>query len=172
MLKKVIIPLLLLLAVLLLAMPSLAAFSSVIYDKDIKSTDEFLVKITRPEGDETTFKRSYVICGNTTLSGIRVELAIEDSKGTFVPFYNTDDESGWDVGQSGIFMKEVVLPETGANRIRIAAFQKANSKNLVAGENLQIKDYTITVLEQSFKDRIKNGVLNVTEALKTIFKVK
>ena len=37
----------------------------VFVNKDTQETEQFLVTITHPEGDETTFKESYVLCGNS-----------------------------------------------------------------------------------------------------------
>ena len=131
-----------------------ASINDVIYDEStlMRSSEEFLVAITRPEGDETAFKQSYVICGNTEPKDIRVELAIVNKNGELEPFLNTDGESGWDVGESGIFMKEVILPSMGVNVIRIAAFKKSEASDPKPGWNLQINDYTITVREESFKE--------------------
>lgn len=157
-----------------LAIFSLQSFASsvndIIYDKKTKSTDEFLVTITRPEGDESTFKTSYVICGNTENKDIMVEILILNEKGDYEAFENTDGESSWDIGESGVFMKEVVLPNLDANQIRIAAYKKAEIDNAKLNENLQIRDFTITVLKEEVKDKIKNGFVSVTDILKDIFK--
>ncbi len=147
-----------------------ASVPAVIYDSTAQSKSEFLVTITRPEGDESTFKKSYVICGNTEVKDIRVEIAIQNKDGKYIPFPNTDGEAGWDVGESGIFMKEVQLPDLGANKVRIAAYKKSEVSSLELDKNLQINDYTITVLKESVKETIKNGIVSVTDLVKEFFK--
>jgi len=163
--KKIGQCIIILMVVLMLCIPAYADSTDIIYQDDVDSTDEFLVKITRPEGDESTFKKSYVICGNTDIKGIRVELAILEDDGKWKSFENTDGDSSWRIGNSGIFMKEVRLPELGANKIRIAAYKSDEKDRLVLNENLQLQEYTITVLEKSFKDKIKSGFISVTEML-------
>lgn len=140
------------------------------YDKSTSSSDsQFLVKITRPDGNESTFKTSYVICGVTDQEDVSVELLIEKD-GRYEEFATTDGYSSWDIGSSGVFMKEVMLPNKGANKIRIVAYKKAEYESLAAGKNLQISNFTITVLEEGIKDKIKNGFLRVSDMLKGIFK--
>lgn len=148
-----------------LSLPVHAASESVLFNRNLSNTGEFLVNITRPEGDESTFKKSYVICGNTGLSGMRVEIFIEKSGG-WERFKTTDGETGWNVGES-VFMKEVVLPDTGANRIRIAAFKNSDARNnnLELGQNLQSNDYNITVLDSKARNRINSGTINVAQTL-------
>lgn len=144
----------------------------VLKSKDVKSTDEFLVSIIRPEGDETISKKSYVICGNAVdeAEDIRVHILIENNDGKWEEFKNTDGESSWDIGASGIFMKEVVFPNEGINSIRVAAYKKSEIKDLKAGENLQINDFKITVLPEGFWSTIRS--INVLKYLKSFVGVE
>lgn len=146
-----------------------ASVNDIIYDKSAISTEEFLVSITRPEGNESTFKKSYVIRGNTALKGIRVEILRVNENDELVPFENSDGESSWEIGDSGMFMKEVMLPNLNANQIRIVAYQKENVDNATLGENLQLNDFTITVIKEEVKDKIKNGDLCLTDLLNKVF---
>lgn len=170
MLKKILFSIVLAMAIIFTSFSSFAYTTvlDILKSKDVKTTDEFLVNIIRPEGDETTSKKSYVICGNAlnNAEDIRVHIFIENSDGELVEFKNTDGESSWDIGASGIFMKEVVFPGEGINSIRIAAYKKSELSKLKAGENLQINDFKITVLPEGFWSSIRNGI-NVLKYLKS-----
>lgn len=169
MIRKGMVPAVVTIIAMILSITSFASDLDILYDRDIESTEEFLVSIVRPEGDETTSKKSYVICGNTDVDDIRVHLMIADENGNFTDFKNTDGESFWDVGASGIFMKEIIFPKEDRNRIRIAAYKKSEVDRLVPGENLQINDYNITVLPEGF---FRNFFSNfrVTDFLSNIVK--
>ncbi|HOA98275.1 MAG TPA: hypothetical protein PKK29_10940, partial [Acetivibrio saccincola] len=120
-------------------------------NKDTEDTEQFLVTITRPEGDESTFRKSYIVCGNSTAEGITVKLYMySEESGTFEPFKNTEGESSWNIGISGFFIKEIELPNVGANRIRIAAYK--NGGELVLGENAQVNTFTVTLLDSEVKN--------------------
>ncbi|HHV30649.1 hypothetical protein [Acetivibrio mesophilus] len=144
-----------------------------ISDKKTEDTKQFLVTITRPEGDETTFKESYVICGNSDKQDITVKLLMyNEETEEFEPFMNLDGEDTWVIGASGFFMKEIELPKKGANRIRIAAYQgseKMDKAELVLGENLQVNTFTVTLLDKSIRNSIKNGFLRITDMLDNLF---
>lgn len=142
---------------------------NIVYQKNLKSSaKEFNVQITRPEGDESTFKKSYVICGNTSIKDMHVELAIEED-GRWVPFYDVDGYSGWDVGESGIFMKEVVLPKLYVNKIRIAAYRNSDVDDLVLNRSLQANNYSITVLGPMMTVKIKSNSENIADLMNTMF---
>jgi hypothetical protein len=141
-------------------------------NKDTQETEQFLVTITRPEGDETTFKESYVLCGNSDKENITIKLLMyNESTEKFEPFKNIDGEDTWQIGVSGFFMKEIKLPRNGANKIRIVAYKDSDEKEniLKPGENLQVNTFTVTLLEKSVKDSIKNGFLRITDILNILF---
>ena len=170
MFKKIALLLIFIAIISVYCIPSFALSSSVFNDPNTPSTKQFLVTITRPEGDESTFKTSYVICGNTNVEGIKVELYIYNKNtDSFEPFMNTDGVNSWDIGSSGIFMKEVVLPEKGINKIRIVAYKKGETDRLELNNNLQINDFNITVLDEGIKNMIENGMLRINDLLKGFF---
>ncbi|AUG59082.1 MAG TPA: hypothetical protein DCE02_01795 [Ruminiclostridium sp.] len=137
-------------------------------NKDTEDTEQFLVTITRPEGDESTFRKSYIVCGNSTAEGITVKLYMySEESGTFEPFKNTEGESSWNIGISGFFIKEIELPNVGANRIRIAAYK--NGGELVLGENAQVNTFTVTLLDSEVKNSLKRGFFNINQMLMKIF---
>ncbi|OPZ90899.1 MAG: hypothetical protein BWY74_02154 [Firmicutes bacterium ADurb.Bin419] len=143
---------------------------TILADKATSDTSQFLVTITRPEGDESTFKKSYVVCGNSVKEEISVMLLIYDnSTQKYKPFANTDGEYIWDIGASGIFMKEVILPNKGANDIRIVAYKKNETDKLVSKTNLQINSFKVSVLDSGIKEAIKNGFLKITDMLNGLF---
>lgn len=121
------------------------------------------IKITRPEGpEESTFKKTYVICGNTDKEDVTVELSVYDeSLGYYVPYYNTEGESSWSIGSSGMFMKEVEL-KSGANMIKIFAYRSSNP------QEQQTETFTITLLKENLKDKIVNGVLKFSDVLNDV----
>ncbi|MCX7924094.1 MAG: hypothetical protein N3B21_19105 [Clostridia bacterium] len=153
--------------ILAIVVSGVSAFAGQSYKKDdsrIRETSQFLVNITRPEGNESTFKKSYVICGNTSEQGVVVELyRFDESSKSYEPYENTDGESNWKIGISGIFMKEVQL-DKGANDIMIIAYKESNA------DKKQVNRFTITVLDEGIKEKIKNGIDNIGNILKSIFK--
>lgn len=165
----------LLLTILMFAVFSVSAFANsdgkggmtlneFIKSRDIKETDQFLATITKPVGDETTFKRSYVVCGYSDLKDICIAVAVYNSSlGQYV--YITKDNF-WEV--SGIFTKEIPL-HLGANRLKIVAFPKSEINNLKAGVNAQVTYFTVTVLKESVKDKIIQGVLKVKDTINSFF---
>ncbi|NLI57121.1 MAG: hypothetical protein GX387_01115 [Clostridium sp.] len=138
-------------------------------NQETEDTEQFLVTITRPEGDESTFRKSYIVCGNSTAESITVKLFMynEESE-TFEPFENTEGECSWNIGLSGFFIKEIQLPNVGANRIRIAAF-KNSGEELVLGENAQVNTFTVTLLDSEVKNSMKRGFFNINQMLMKIF---
>jgi hypothetical protein len=170
MLKKSFCAVIIIMVIVLSSFPSYAYTTvlDILQSRDIKSTDEFLVSIVRPEGDETVSKKTYAISGvaKEDEEDIRVHIFIENDKGEFVEFKNTNGESSWDIGASGTFIKEVIFPAEGINSIRIAAYKKSEVENLEAGKNLQINDFKITVLPKGYWNEILK--INVTKFLKSL----
>lgn len=138
-------------------------------DKEVEDTEQFLVTITRPEGDESTFRKSYIVCGNSVAEKITVKLYMySEENQNFELFENTEGESSWEIGFSGFFVKEIELPNIGANRIRIAAF-KSDGEELILGENAQLNTFTVTLLDNEVKNSMRNGFININQMLMRIF---
>ena len=132
---------------------------------NIKRTNQFLVSIARPLCDESTYKRVFKICGSTKSENIRVRLyALNDGTNTYRPLKNTKGELFWDVGVSGVFMKEATLPKEGINRILVCAYDKREEGNLRVGENLQINEFKITVLSSNIRDTVTNRLFKMSSA--------
>ncbi|MDP4180641.1 MAG: hypothetical protein Q8942_06085 [Bacillota bacterium] len=148
-----------------------------IYSADTQPSNKILVTITRPNRYESTFKRSYVLCGvseESKIDDIVVKLLIYDkeTKG-YIDFTDTEGESSWELGKYGVLIKEIDLPQDGLNKLRIVAYHSAELKKLKASErnkNIQISDFSITVLKEDIKDKIKNGISKITDFFKGIFK--
>ncbi|HHV99405.1 MAG TPA: hypothetical protein GXX36_07505 [Clostridiaceae bacterium] len=135
-----------------------------IMSRDVGETEQFIATITKPTGDETIFVKSYVVCGFTDYQDICIAVAVYDgSKDQYVYVSNN---SVWDV--SGLFSNEIPL-HLGANRLKIVAFPKSEINNLKPGVNAQVTYFTVTVLKQSIKDRIIQGVLKVKDSVTGIF---
>lgn len=121
------------------------------------------VTVGRPYGDETVFKTSYMISGNANEEGVAVSLYIYDaSLEDYVPLKTVDGETEFVVGASGFFMREVVLNQ-GENQIMINSFYEYDR------ENIQSDKFTITVLKESMRDRIKGGFMKLNEMLRNAF---
>ena len=143
---------------------------TILETKETSDTSQFLVTITRPEGDESTFKKSYVVCGNSENEEISVMLLIYDNAAKkYVPFEDKEGNYMWDIGSSGIFMKEVILPAKGANDIRIVAYKKKEADKLVSKSNLQINSFKVTVLDSGIKEAVKSGFLKITDMINGLF---
>ncbi|MDQ2087499.1 hypothetical protein RBH29_13790 [Herbivorax sp. ANBcel31] len=140
-------------------------------DNETQDTEQFLVAITRPESDESTFRQSYIVCGNSEAEGITVKLFMyNEESDSFEPFENIEGESSWEIGISGFFVKEIELPNVGANKMRIVAFRKDNEEEeLILGENLQINTFTVTLLDDEVKDSMRKGFFNINQMLMKIF---
>lgn len=148
--------------------------NDLIYSADTKSTKEFLVNITRPDGDESTFKKSYVLCGvsldEENFKDLVVKLLVynEDSK-TYKEYENVDKKTTWDLGKYGLFIKEMILPNKDENKIRLVIYKDSEKENLVLGDNLQINNFTIKILDEDIKEKIKNGISKISDLLKDFF---
>ncbi|TYQ14714.1 UNVERIFIED_CONTAM: hypothetical protein Cloal_1079 [Acetivibrio alkalicellulosi] len=179
MLKRVICLLLLVILTISLCVNGYAKFEDDLFSsKETKDTEQFLVRITRPEGDESTFRKSYIVCGNSDKNNITVKLFMYDEKTEkYEPFENTDGESSWQIGLSGFFFKEIELPDVGANRIRIVAYkndeiEKAKDESLkgvVLGENAQVNTFTVTLLDKGVKDAMRGGFFRINDMLNRMF---
>lgn len=145
------------------------ALVRIIADADVEETDQFLVTITRPDGDETTFKKAYVIAGTTDESGIEVVLAMYNPETkAYEEFENTDGDSRWEIGSFGLFSKQVRLNE-GANKLKIMAYKKSEKGSLELGTNLQVNYFTVTALNESIKNKIVNSVIEFSKMFEGIF---
>jgi hypothetical protein len=142
----------------------------IIGDKNLEPTSQFLVTITKPDSSDVThYKRSYVICGNTEQSDIRVILARYDTAtDKFTEFKNVDGYSRWDIGKFGLFSREVLL-DYGTNVIKIIAYKKAGVSNLKPGVNLQVSYHSINAVRESIKDKIINKMVDMTKFFERIF---
>jgi len=127
-----------------------------VYEKaDIKETTQFLVTITRPLKNDSTTNKSFILCGNTEETDVIVELYLFDrEQQLYKAFKNTDGYSSWTIGSSGFFSKEIVLPYKGSNDLLLVAKKSDQDKNI------QKSFFSIKVLDESFKDILKDMVKN------------
>lgn len=143
--------------------------TKLIKDADTDYTDQFIVTITKPEeSKDSTYKKSYIISGITEYSDVKVLLAIydEDEK-EYVPLENTDGENTWDIGKFGVFSKEITLSK-GVNKIRIAAYRTSQKDKLTEGK-IQVNRFTITLLNESIKDKIFDSIRDFTKNIGDLF---
>lgn len=139
---------------------------NIVMEKDSEETEQFLVTITRPDGDEITHRKSYVICGVANEGRIPENLIVvlsvyNEKTEEYELLENIDGESSWAVGSFGMFTKEVMLRE-GANKIKIVVYDKSAAK-WQEGENLQVNTFTVTVLKEGIRQKIVNGTLKISE---------
>jgi len=159
--------------------------ADIIKDNDIKETEQFLATITN---NDTVFKKLYLICGYAEEKNIGAILArYNEEKGVYEEYLDTDGESRWDIGDSGLFTKEIELKK-GENKLKFIIYKKPlvessksienedriaenaaieNEKiNLEEGKNLQISFFTVNVLDESVKDKLINSVTKITDIFK------
>ena len=143
-------------------------------DNVLKDTDQFLVKITKPEGNVVVFEEKYKVGGATEKKDIRVALALfNPAKGRYEYFRNEDGEYYWDIGQSGLFAQEIALRQNvdkETNRLKFVAYIKSDKDKLEPGVNLQVNCFNITFRSESIKDKIINTVRNFTDFLSNLLK--
>ena len=164
MFKKVNTILVLLLMVFALAGNVYALGFDAIYSKETASTEQFLVNITRPDGNESAFNRKYLVCGNTQMTGRKARILIYNlytgvyetySNPKYITNGNPNGYCIWDIGNSKMFMKEIQLPNEGANLVRIVAYNKnIPVERLEWGKNLQVSNFTVTFLDSEIRDAI------------------
>lgn len=144
---------------------------NIITQKDADITEQFLFSITRPDGDEITHKKSYVICGVANEAGViedlRVVLSVyNENTEVYERLNNIDGVSSWDIGSFGMFTKEVILKE-GINKLKIIVYKKS-SDELEIGTNIQVNTFTVNVLRQGIIKKIANGTLRMNEIFQGI----
>ncbi len=175
MLRKILSGMLVLVLLAAFALPVVAVgedeqLPAIFYDKEVEGTSQFLVKITRPEGDESTIYKTYLICGSALQDGLTVQLMVEDIDGSLEEYILNDDsgKSSWEVNAYSYFQKEVVLKE-GANKIRVIVYKTGEAEKLVLEKNLQINNFTVTLLNQSLIDYLNRGIVRFGDMLKSFF---
>jgi hypothetical protein len=134
-----------------------------VYLDSVNVTKQFdYINISRPDTYETVFKKRFVISGYTEEENLKISIYIWDSKiKKYIPFENEDGNSSWKIGKSGIFMQEFLLPYKGANKLVIIATKPSEL------DNPQIKEFTITLLDDGIKNKLKNIVDGVQSLIKS-----
>lgn len=181
--KKICLVLLLITFISMSVLPAFADPDKIddelIYSSETKTTKNLFVKITRPDGDESTFKKSYVLCGvslkDEAFSDLVVKLLVYDEESdSYKEYENADKEKSWGLGKYGIFIKEMALPNVedgnNINKIRLVIYNNSEKEKLALGKNLQVNNFTITVLEEGIKEKITNGISKISQLLKGLFK--
>ncbi len=179
MMKKICLVLLLITFISMSVLPAFADTDKfddeLIYSSETKTTKNLFVKITRPDGDESTFKKTYVLCGvslkDEAFSDLVVKLLVYDEESdSYKEYKNADGEDTWGLGKYGIFIKEMALPNKVENKIRLVIYNDSEKEKLVLGKNLQVNNFTITILDEGIKEKITNGISKISQLLKGIFK--
>lgn len=144
--------------------------SELIADSGADETKQSIVKITKPDADkDSTYKKSYVLSGITDQTDVKVYLAkYNEVSKKYEAFANTDGESSWDIGSFGAFAKEVALTK-GTNKLKIVAYRTSQEGKLNT-EDIQINYFTVSLLDESIKDKIIKGILDLTKSIFTIKK--
>ncbi len=121
-----------------------------------KVVEDFII-VTRPEDNETTDNRLFVVCGVTKYEGIRVELkefSFQDNKYESI---TVEGESSWLIGDGGFFAKEIELDE-GVNKIKFIAYRDAEP------EVKQVSVFKVMVkkdIKKQIKDGMDNRLINI-----------
>lgn len=169
--KKMTLTILITIALSVLSSPSFAANRDILYDSSTPSTSQFMVTITRPEGDESTFKKDYVICANTDQDDVVISvLKYNKQMGVYRPINGSDANSTWEIGRTGIFVKQIELPKVGTHPLRVVAYKKNEISRLELHTNLQVNNYTVTLLDRGIKDVIKSGFFRLSDMLSQLMR--
>lgn len=149
--RKPCIALMIALIISLVSLPVSAAAD--VFSPNTPATEQFILKITRPAGNENTYNKVYEICGLTDKENVHVDLLRYNGE-VYEPFKDVNGKSSWDdIGV--VFVREVALSE-GTHKIRIVAYEKANP------EQKQISDFTIVVLNENARNK---SIINIIKEL-------
>jgi hypothetical protein len=171
MFRKILLSFLLMIMFSVFVVSSNAAGKSAIYNPNTYSTEQFLANVTRPEvRNETTYKKIYLVCGSSENKALMFEALVFDAaEGYFKPVSIVGGGHTWKLNDPGIFAEQLVLPKTGANQIRIVTYFDGEEV-LVPGKNLQVSDYTITLMEKNDKNLFRNGFQRIANMLGQLFR--
>ena len=145
-------------------------------DSDTEQSDsQFMLTITRPDEEtDSTYKKSYVISGDTWDTGytdVRVVLGVYDKEtGSYKLMQNADEESSWDVGNYGAFAKEILLNK-GENKIRILAY-KTTETGEFNDNNVQVMNFTVKLLDSSIVTKVMNSVVEIFDLQNSVLFTK
>lgn len=144
--------------------------SGVIVNPDTPTTEQFMATITRPQGtSETTLRSIYMICGINFSRQLRFEMYRYNAElKKYEEQENIEGENSFDMLEPGVFAEEIVLQNSGANKIRIAAYD-VDATELKLGENLQISEYTVNLLQKDENDGFGSGFRRISTMLSRIF---
>ncbi|MCL2741222.1 MAG: hypothetical protein FWE70_03815 [Oscillospiraceae bacterium] len=88
------------------------------------SKDMPILEVTRPFNlEEISFKKAFIVCGFTAESNVRVYLLLFNKDLDRYERLYINGTSGWDIGASGLFIKQIDLKE-GKNQLRLLAYIK------------------------------------------------
>jgi hypothetical protein len=128
---------------------------------DIKSTSEVLW-LSKPEDNISTFSTSCIISGVASPGAVvTVYIQTNEQIDKYEKLIIDNEELSWEVGPSGMFVKEITLKSGKVNRIMIYA-----EKDEV---NFQVVKREITVKESNLKELIRNGAIKLEEFINKIF---
>lgn len=140
--------------------------ANVLRDGKARDDSSFIMNITSPDKDkDSTYMKSYVLSGNSKYSDVVISIAkYNENTGEYVPMYNTDGESSWEIGEFRLFSKEIILTE-GTNKIKILAYRASEADD---ADDMQVNCFTIELLKESIMDRIIKGtdkIINKTQEI-------
>lgn len=142
--------------------------NEIITSKDTESTDQFLITITNPVGDKADFEKSVMFIGYSNKADLSVCILVYDEQAEkYVECKDIDDLSFWDMPVRSTFKREIQLKE-GTNKIRVVSFVKSGIKDLKAGTNLQVNNFSITVLKENLREIRNRGFLNYIDLVNGI----
>lgn len=142
------------------------ARESVFCIPNIGQTEQFLVSIARPLQDESTYRDNFKICGSAKMDNVRMRLYVWSEKsGEYRLLKNSKGETYWDVGKSGVFVKEAMLPQKGVNIVRVCAYDKRQEHNLELGKNLQVNEFSIISLNGRMRDTSRSRLFRAAKEI-------
>jgi hypothetical protein len=156
MLKKYLIPIMIIISFISVGFNSFASSIDTIYNKNTKDTSQCMISIWRPDGNETTSSKSIKISGQCKKHSSIIKVLVYNPK--------TDtyqEHKSFEVGSWGVFAKVIELPYNGVNKIRIVAISE-NTREYTLGKTLQISSFYIIQIKEGAKSDFFSfaGMLN------------
>jgi len=134
----------------------------------VDATEQFLLKVTSPKAgmeEQTTYKKSYVFCGEAQKPGLRVVIAVYNPEKEIFTRVKIADNG--EIGASNLFASEVSLRE-GENKVKIVVYELNEDGEYELGTNVQVSYFTITSVKETFKEQILNGVRKLVDVFNQV----
>jgi len=142
---------------------------NIMKSKDTEPTDEFLIIFTRPKSS-VSFEKEAVILGYSIKNNISVNVLVyDDESDSYVKYEDSDNPEfgSWDINESYKFFRRSFQLKKDM-KIRVVSYVKSEIKDLKAGKNLQINDFTFNLLKEPSKENKSAGFVEYSNMVNGI----